>query len=155
MKTAFLLLFASLGAATCVAQTPEISPLPPVGKAIYFDAEKVADSFKNGEPLFLTSECKVITGRREKPGEVEIHTYDTDFFYIVDGTATFVVGGKAIDTRQVAPDEIRGKSIEGGEAFHLKKGDVILVPNGTPHQYTETSSPFLYFIVKATSKQGR
>jgi mannose-6-phosphate isomerase-like protein (cupin superfamily) len=155
MKTSLLLLFASLGAGTCVAQTPEISPLPPVGKAIYFDAEKVAESFKKGEPLFLTSEYKVITGRREKPGEVEIHTYDTDFFYIVDGTATFVVGGKAIDTRQVGPGEIRGKSIEGGEAFHLKKGDVILVPNGTPHQYTETSSPFLYCIVKATSKQGR
>ncbi len=138
-----------------MAQTPQVSPLPPVGKAIYFDADRMTESFKKGEPLFLTSEYKVMTGRREKPGEVEIHTYDTDFFYIVDGMATFVVGGKAVDTRQVAPGEIRGKSIEGGEAFHLKKGDVILVPNGTPHQYTETSSPFLYFVVKATSNHSR
>jgi mannose-6-phosphate isomerase-like protein (cupin superfamily) len=155
MKTLILLLSACFEVANCAAQTAQVSPLPPAGRAIYFDADKMAESFKKGEPLFLTSEYKVITGRREKPGEVEIHTYDTDFFYIVEGTATFVVGGKAIDTRQVAPGEIRGKSIEGGEAFHLKKGDVILVPNGTPHQYLESSSPFLYFIVKSTSKQAQ
>jgi mannose-6-phosphate isomerase-like protein (cupin superfamily) len=136
------------------AQTPAISPLPPAGKAIYFDADQMAESFKKGEPLFLTNEYKVMTGHREKPGEVELHTYDTDFFYVVDGAATFVVGGKGVGMRQIAPGEFRGTSIEGGDAFHLKKGDVIIVPKGTPHQYTEVNGHFDYFVVKATSSQG-
>jgi quercetin dioxygenase-like cupin family protein len=137
-----------------LAQTPAISPMPPAGNAIYFDADRMTMSFKKGEPLFLTNEYKVMTGHREKPGEVELHTYDTDFFYVVDGTATFVVGGKGIGMRQIAPGEFRGTSIEGGDAFHLKKGDVIIVPKGTPHQYTEVSGAFDYFVVKATSSQG-
>src|ERR1700722_972764 len=98
-----------------LAQTPEISPMPPAGGAIYFDANRMAASFKKGEPLFLTNEYKVITGHREKPGEAEFHTYDTDFFYVVDGTATFVVGGKGVGMKQIAPGEFRGTSIEGGE----------------------------------------
>jgi mannose-6-phosphate isomerase-like protein (cupin superfamily) len=125
-----------------LAQTPEISPMPPAGKAIYFDADRTAASFKKGEPLFLTNEYKVMAGHREKPGDVEFHTYDTDFFYVVDGTATFVVGGKGIGMKEIAPGEFRGTSIEGGEAFHLKKGDVIIVPKGTPHQYTEVNVSF-------------
>jgi quercetin dioxygenase-like cupin family protein len=46
---------------------------------------------------------------------------------------------------------MRGTAITGGETHHLKKGDVIIVPNGTPHQFIETSNPFLYFIVKPIS----
>jgi mannose-6-phosphate isomerase-like protein (cupin superfamily) len=76
------------------------------------------------------------------------------FFYVVDGTATFVVGGKGIGMKQIAPGEFRGTSIEGGEAFHLKKGDVSIVPKGTPHQYTEVNGSIDYFVVKATSSQG-
>ena len=151
----YLLVFLSpLVALPGLAQTATVSPMPPAGSAIYFDADRMAASFKKGEPLFLTNEYKVITGHREKPGDVEFHTYDTDFFYVVDGTATFVVGGKGIGMKQIAPGELRGTSIEGGETFHLKKGDVIIVPKGTPHQYTEVNGSFDYFVVKATSSQG-
>jgi quercetin dioxygenase-like cupin family protein len=143
-----------LGTLPGLAQTPEISPMPPAGGAIYFDADRMAASFKKGEPLFLTNEYKVMTGHCEKPGEAEFHTYDTDFFYVVDGTATYVVGGKGVGMKQIAPGEFRGTSIEGGEAFHLKKGDVIIVPKGTPHQYTEVNGSFDYFVVKANSSQG-
>jgi quercetin dioxygenase-like cupin family protein len=55
--------------------------------------------------------------------------------------------------RQIVPGEFRDPSIEGGGAFHLKKGDVIIVPKGTPHQYTEVSGASDYFVVKATSSQ--
>lgn len=125
----------------------------PAREAIYYDADRMTASLKKGEPLFLTSEYKVMTGHREKPGEVELHTYDTDFFYVVDGSATFVVGGKGVGMRQIAPGEFRGTSIAGGDAFHLKKRDVIIVPKGTPHQDTEVSGAFDYFVLKTTSSQ--
>jgi len=66
------------------------------------------------------------------------------------------VGANASDFTDAAgrKGELPGTSIEGGDAFHLKKGDVIIVPKGTPHQYTEVSRSSDYFVVKATSSQG-
>ena len=91
----------------------------------------------------------VHASRREEPGMAEIHTKDADIIYVLDGTATFVTGGTAVDPATTAPDEIRGKRIEGGETRQLAKGDVLIVPAGIPHWFKEVSNPFLYYVVKA------
>ena len=119
---------------------------------IYIDNEKVSAAFAKGMPLIETPGYKVHAGRRERPGLVELHTQETDVIYVVDGTATFVTGGTMVDGKLVSPGQLRGTSIIGGDTHHLKKGDVIIIPNGTPHQFTETSNPFLYFIVKPISE---
>jgi hypothetical protein len=67
--------------------------------------------------------------------------------YIVEGSATFVTGGKAIDPKEIAPNEIRGRAIEGGDAHQICKGDVV-VPAGLPHWFKEVRGPFLYFVCK-------
>ena len=64
------------------------------------------------------------------------------------GSATFVTGGAVVDGKNIAADEIRGASIQNGEIRMLKKGDVIIVPNNTPHWFKETSNPFNYYVVK-------
>jgi mannose-6-phosphate isomerase-like protein (cupin superfamily) len=122
-----------------------------VAPVTYIDSEKVSAALAKGMPLIETPGYKVLAGRREHPGLVELHTQETDVFYILDGTATFVTGGTMVDGKVISPGQMRGTSITGGEAHHLKKGDVIVVPNGTPHQFIETSNPFLYFIVKPIS----
>jgi mannose-6-phosphate isomerase-like protein (cupin superfamily) len=122
-----------------------------IAPVTYIDSEKVSTAFAKGMPLIETPGYKVHAGRRERPGLVELHTQETDVIYVVDGTATFVTGGTMVDGKLVSPGQMRGTSITGGDAHHLKKGDVIVVPNGTPHQFTETSNPFLYFIVKPIS----
>ena len=71
--------------------------------------------------------------------------------YVVDGSATLVTGGKAIDARTTAPNEIRGSRIEGGEAHHISKGDAIVIPNGVPHQFTSVSGELHYFVCKNTA----
>ena len=71
-------------------------------------------------------------------------------FIIVEGEATFVTGGTMVDGKTIAPDELRGRTIEGGETRQLAKGDVIIVPNGVPHWFKEISGPFLYYTVKVT-----
>ena len=67
-----------------------------------------------GQPLLETAGYKVHASRRVEPGQAEIHTLDTDVIYVVDGSATLVTGGKAIDAKEIAPNEIRGTKIEGG-----------------------------------------
>jgi glc operon protein GlcG len=118
--------------------------------ATYFDKEKVAAAFAKGAVLFDGSDKYMVhTSRREKPGMVEIHEQDTDIIYVLDGTATFVTGGAIVDPKIIAPGEIRGASVNGGETRRLAKGDVIIVPSGTAHWFKEVDAPFTYYVVKA------
>jgi quercetin dioxygenase-like cupin family protein len=117
---------------------------------IHFGHEKVDAAFAKGGMLIQTNNYKVIAGHRSGPGTVEIHEKDTDVFYIVDGTATFITGGKANEVTEKSPGEFGAREIVGGDTNHLAKGDVIIIPNGVPHWFTDTSTPFLYFVVKVS-----
>ena len=117
---------------------------------IHFGHEQVDAAFAKGGTLIQTNNFKVMAGHRSGAGAVEIHEKDTDVFYIMDGTATFITGGKATDVTQRAPGEFGATAIVGGDTNHLAKGDVIIIPNGVPHWFTETSTPFLYFVVKVS-----
>jgi glc operon protein GlcG len=116
----------------------------------FFDSAQVRAAFDKGAVLFNQGETYMVhASRREKPGMAEIHTKDADIVYILDGTATLITGGTAVDAKVTEPDELRGSSISGGESHPLKKGDVIIVPAGVPHWFREVSNPFLYYVVKA------
>ena len=123
----------------------------PPAQISYFEKSKVDAAFAKGAILLDGNDGRnymVHASRREKPGQAEIHTKDTDVIYVLDGTATFVTGGEAVDTKEIAANELRGSSIRNGETRQIAKGDVIVVPNGIPHQFLEVTSPFLYYVVK-------
>jgi hypothetical protein len=63
-------------------------------------------------------------------------------------TATFVTGGTMGGGKNVEPEEIRGSSIDGGETRTIRPGDLIIVPNGTPHWFKEVPAPMTYYVVK-------
>jgi len=117
---------------------------------LHIEHQKVDAAFAKGGPLLATNNFKVMAGRRTGPGEVEIHEHDTDIFYILEGSATFVTGGKAVDQHSSGPGEMRAKEIVGGEDHQLNKGDVIVIPNGIPHWFKEVNGTFLYYMVKVT-----
>ena len=98
---------------------------------------------------------KVHASRRDAPGQAEVHTLDTDIFYVLEGAATVVTGGDVVDVKDTAANERRGASIRGGATRRLAKGDVLIIPNGVPHQFTEVQGPFLYYTVKVTDAGGR
>lgn len=131
------------------AKMSDITPLkiPPV---LFFDAKQVSTSFSSGSVLLDGSDRNymVHTSRRDKPGLAEIHTLDTDIIYVMQGTATFVTGGTAVDAKEISPNEIRGSRIEGGVARQLSKGAVIIVPNNTPHWFKEVNGEFSYYTIK-------
>ena len=132
-------------------QSNQPGATPLATTATFIDAKSVAAAFAKGMPLLETAGYKVHASRRVEPGQAEIHTLDTDVIYVVDGSATLITGGKAIDTKEVAPNEIRGTKIEGGEQHHITKGDVIVIPNGVPHQFTAVTGELHYFVCKPTA----
>lgn len=118
--------------------------------AAYFNHQQVAAGFAKGGYLYPpgNGNYSVMTARRDKAGEVELHQRDTDVIYVVDGSATFVTGGKMVGGHQTAPGEMRGSSIEGGQTRHISKGEVLVIPAGTPHWFKEVPGPVLYLVVK-------
>ena len=126
-------------------------PMP--SKVTYFPSKQVSQAFVKGTPLVEIENYKVHASHRDEPGIAEIHTRDTDIIYVLEGNATFVTGGTAVDLKTITPEEIRGKEISGGEALRITKGDVIIVPNGIPHWFKEVSKPFNYYVVKVRSEK--
>lgn len=117
----------------------------------YFDAGQVAAAFAKGAVLVGEDAGRnymVHASRRDGPGMAEVHEQDTDIIYVLEGGATFVTGGTVADPKTVAPGEIRGASIANGETRRLAKGDVVIVPNGTPHWFQEVKGPLTYYVVK-------
>src|SRR5262245_29572227 len=117
---------------------------------IHINNKEVAAAFEKGADLLATNNFKINAGRREMPGEVEVHDRDTDIFHIIEGSATFVTGGKIVQPRTISPGETRAKEIVGGDTRHLAKGDIIVIPTGVPHWFKEVQGPLLYFVVKVS-----
>jgi uncharacterized protein GlcG (DUF336 family) len=118
---------------------------------LYFDKAQVDASFAKGAVLLDGSDGRnymIHTSRRDKDGMAEVHNLDTDIIYVTDGTATLLTGGSVVGAQTTAPDEVRGTAIRGGEPHKLRKGDVIVVPNGVPHQFQDVHAPFTYYTVK-------
>jgi glc operon protein GlcG len=119
------------------------------GRVTYLRSEQVEAAFAKGAPLVEVEDYKIHASRRaSEPGLAEIHTRDTDIIYVLQGSATLVTGGTAVAARNTGPEELRGSGIEGGESRQLRPGDIVVVPNGTPHWFKQVDGPLLYYVVK-------
>lgn len=118
------------------------------GTVTYVDHDKVAEVLAKGGALAKGDDFTVSGARRTGPGQVEVHEKETDIFYVVDGEATFITGGKMIGGKQSKTGQWLGTNIEGGETHHLAKGDVITIPAGTPHWFKEVPKSINYYMVK-------
>jgi len=118
------------------------------GAASYYSSEELGRRFEEGGLFLEAPHFKLDAGRRDAPGEVEYHERVTDVMHVVDGTASVRTGGTMVDARETAPGEVRAREIDGGTTHRLSAGDVLAIPAGVPHQFTEVSDPFLYFVVK-------
>ena len=133
----------------------------PRREVIYIENEKVTQAFTKGAVLVGQEENMMYAGgnfmvhasHRDEPGIAEIHTRDTDIIYVLEGTATFVTGGVAVDPKPIAPEELRGKEIRDGQTHKLTRGDIIIVPNTIPHWFKEVSTPFNCYVVKVRAEK--
>jgi quercetin dioxygenase-like cupin family protein len=114
----------------------------------YIDHDKVAAALAKGGSLVNASDLLVSGSHREKGGQVEVHDKETDIFYVTEGSATFVTGGTVIGGKTTKPGQMLGSDIKGGQTHQLSKGDVIVVPAGTPHWFRDVPKSVSYFVVK-------
>ena len=73
-------------------------------------------------------------------GEFEYHEGRDHVFLILEGATKFEVGGTPKNPRNTKPGEWLAPDSEGATSLEVKKGDMLVIPRGTPHrQSTEKS----------------
>ena len=87
--------------------------------------------------------------RRSGGGEPQyaiIHPFSTEIYYIIEGAASLVTGGTLAPPPPAPadPDVVRSKSLKGGVTRQVAKGDVIVVPPGTPHWFSAIDGTITY-----------
>src|SRR5579864_7957433 len=89
---------------------------------------------------------------RGKPGPAMAHATGpakgTEVHYILDGAATVVTGGTLVRPAGAQTKGAGNATIEGGQTRHVTKGDVIVIPAGTPHWYKEVEGSVTYLEVR-------
>src|SRR4051794_22599207 len=91
----------------------------------------------------------IVVRKRSGGGEPQyavVHPFSTEVYYILEGSGTLVTGG-ALQMPLAAstdPDVVRSKAITDGVARKIAKGDVIVVPPGTPHWFSAIDGTITY-----------
>jgi mannose-6-phosphate isomerase-like protein (cupin superfamily) len=105
----------------------------------YIPHDKVAQVMSKGGPIVSDPGLIVLAQHREA-GPAEYHDKTNHVFIMVEGEATFIVGGKEVDPKRTAADQMRAPTLQGGTTYHLTKGDVITIPAKTWHWFKEVQT---------------
>ncbi len=146
VKTALLVATSLLAASA--ASTGEGVP----AAVHYIPHDQVATVMAKGGPIINDPGLLVLANRREA-GAVEYHEHTNHIFIIVEGEGTMITGGTMVGAKRTNAEQMTATSIDGGETFHLTKGDVITIPAKTPHWWKELSTKNIaYYAVNIESK---
>jgi mannose-6-phosphate isomerase-like protein (cupin superfamily) len=127
---------------------------PPSAPATYLSEAELMATLKEAAktapamhtaPIKLADHYRINIVRRTTGQGAIAHPDGTEVHHIIDGTATLVTGGTIV---RVAGATAGSATITGGESRRVAKGDVILVPAGTPHWYKDLEGPITYLEVR-------
>jgi mannose-6-phosphate isomerase-like protein (cupin superfamily) len=159
--------FAAAAAAGASAQTTEKQasgrgPSSPIRPFVVLSGQAVDDVVKKLHPENKVEELiggegmelrvAVQHEANKAAASAEIHDASDDVYYVLEGTATLTLGGKLESPKEVEPGEWRGPRIEGGQNFDVKKGDLVVVPRGTPHMRSTVGKDFAMILIKVFDK---
>ena len=96
--------------------------------------------------------------RRVKPEtNALVHSHVTEIYQIVKGSGTLVTGGALKgatpnDLTRVAAGAGLSGVHEGGQRQRVGPGDVVIVPQGTPHRFAELDGEIVYLTYRFDSQ---
>jgi mannose-6-phosphate isomerase-like protein (cupin superfamily) len=134
-------------------QAPAVVPAPPPGSPAIFKAGadliaalQKADLSAAGmksSPITTNDQYRVALVHRDKPAGALAHAGNTELLYITEGSGTVVTGGTLVRAADGKP-----ATITNGVTQKVVKGDVIIVPAGSPHWFSAVDSPITYLEVR-------
>lgn len=88
---------------------------------------------------------------RDVAGDANLHEVSrSEIYFMLEGAGTLVTGGTLIDPHRPSPEStsLRGSGIEGGVSRRVVPGDVVVIPGGTPHWWSELEGNISYLIFR-------
>lgn len=95
------------------------------------------------QPLIRLAPYAANLEYRRAPVPPAAHVTDAEFFYVIEGAGTLTTGGHLTDPTRPNPANISGKAIVGGTERRVAKGDFVIVPQNTPHWFSEIDGPLI------------
>jgi mannose-6-phosphate isomerase-like protein (cupin superfamily) len=148
MRTFAVIALAIVAAAPLAAQSPAPPPTDRT-RASHFSAADLqaalsklpTDRPASSVRVFSLAPYNVNVERRMPQAQgASLHEAQGELFYVIDGTATMLTGGKLVNPTRNGTNQSAG-SIEGGVRQVLTKGDFFIVPSGVPHQFVDLTAP--------------
>ena len=147
------ILVLAFATSTQARQAPQAPQAPPPGSAAIFKSgadladvltkAKVNPGGMSSSNVTTTDQYRVSVVKRDKAAGALAHPGNTELLYIVEGEGTMVTGGKLIGAANGKP-----ASINEGVSQHFVKGDVFIVPAGSPHWFSVVDKPVTYLEVR-------
>ena len=102
-----------------------------------------------------------IVHRSKQEPRALLHEELTEIYQIIEGSGTLVTGGPTTDCAPVADPPNLGPTrsyyctMTAGVSQKVKPKDMIIVPAGTPHKFSELDGPISYAIYRFEAPQGK
>ena len=132
-----------------LAQSAAVAPAPYMSAADIAAGLSTAVASDAAAGAAVTVAPGIVVRRRSGGGEPQyaiVHPLSMETYYIIDGTASLVTGGVLDPPPAVPadPDIVRSTTIKNGQTRQVARGDVIVVPPGTPHWFNAIDGTITY-----------
>jgi mannose-6-phosphate isomerase-like protein (cupin superfamily) len=86
------------------------------------------------------------------------HDKVTEVYQVLEGSGILVTGGTMVNPQrrdnvaevvtQINGPGVSGASIQGGVSRRISKGDMVIIPAGTPHWFSDVQESITYTVVR-------
>lgn len=87
-----------------------------------------------------------------------VHDKVSEVYHVLEGSGTMILGGKLRNAKRRPVSDgngpgISGDGIDGGVSTRIAKGDVLIIPAGTPHRFESTDQFTLYTVTRVDAEK--
>ena len=121
-------------------------------------ADQKSPNVNSTEPVAVDGPYRVLLEYRTGLTPPTVHHGQTELVYVLQGNATLVSGGHLTGVQPPKPGSTTdmGTSIEGADKSQaLAKGDIVLVPAETAHQFQNVTGEFVILSVHMFMPDGK
>jgi mannose-6-phosphate isomerase-like protein (cupin superfamily) len=106
------------------------------------------------QPILQLAPYRASLEYRASVGPAAVHEKEAELFYVIDGSATLVTGGKLVNEKRTNAENLTGTGIEGGNSRAVAKGDFVIVPENTPHWFSSINGTIVLMSMHVPRTAG-
>jgi len=87
-----------------------------------------------------------------------VHDKIDEIYYVLEGGGTMTSGGTLVNAKQTVSSPAigpgwSGTNIQGGQSRRIGVGEVVIIPAGTPHMFSQLDGPIRYLVYRIDPSQ--